>query len=39
LAEYVQVDKDLLKEILRELGEVKKLAMDIVRVCPEPPSE
>jgi uncharacterized protein YutE (UPF0331/DUF86 family) len=35
LTEYVQVDKEMLKEILREISELKKLATELVGSCSE----
>jgi hypothetical protein len=34
-SEYVTVDKKVLEEILRELGELKKLAKEQPTVCAE----
>jgi uncharacterized protein YutE (UPF0331/DUF86 family) len=33
LVEYVQVDKEMLKEILREIGELKQLATSLSVSC------
>jgi len=33
LTEYVQVEKEMLKEILREIGELKQLAMSLSVSC------
>jgi hypothetical protein len=35
LTEYITVDKQVLEEILRELGEIKKLASTVVTVVEE----
>jgi len=39
LIEYVKVDKQTLEKILREIGELKKLAKEQINVCSKIPVE